>query len=711
MCVRGMLSSLAVRVVLLVLLLGGGATGLAEAAETAPFATARDRVSLVTDTDTYAPGTPLRLGLRFQLAPGWHIYWKNPGEAGAPPTLHLDLPQGAGSGDFAWPAPERISEGPVVVFGYTGDVLLPLPLSPPSRGNAPLAISAHATWLVCARICVPEEANFHLDLPAGHPAPAAEAALFAAADARMPRVVAWPAVITPEGHLVLTPGNDPLAATRHAYFFPDQPGLIDPEAAQPESAGGGRIDLALAPQKSFDPTADLAGVLEFAGDPTRAVALRAGPGSAPPIPEGALPLAESLLFGLLGGLILNLMPCVFPVLAMKAVGLARLAGAGRGAVLAQAFAYMAGTLATFAALGGTLIALRGAGDASGWGFQFQSPAFVAAMAWLLFGVGLNLSGVYTLGGGALGGGLAGLGQTLTTRHGVAGSFFTGLLAVLVATPCTAPFMGAAIAAAMAAPKLVALAIFLAMGLGLAAPYVLLALLPGLAGRLPRPGRWMDVLRQGLAFPMYGACAWLAWVVAREAGSAGVLGLAAGLVLLGFAAWTLGQSQQAATAEVRRIAQAAMLTAVLASVAVLSGLAVARDAPGVPIAIASDAAEQPYSPAALASLRASGRPVLVNMTAAWCVTCLVNERMALTSAEVRRALADRGVVYMVGDWTRQDPAITAYLRQFGRDGVPLYVLYPGGDRPPMVLPQILTETSVLAALERVHQKEAQASGTP
>lgn len=711
MRVRRMLGPLAAALLLPGVLLGWLAGRRAEAAESTLFASPRDRVSLVADTNSYAPGTPFRLGLRFQLAPGWHIYWKNPGEAGAPPALHLDLPPETGSGDLAWPAPERISESPVVVFGYTGNVLLPLPLTPPARGNAPLAISAHATWLVCAAICVPEEANFRLDLPVGRPAPAAEAALFAAADARMPRETAWPALITPEGHLVLTPGNDPLAKARNPYFFPDQPELIDPEAPQRLEVGGGRLDLAFVTGKSFNPASDLTGVLEFDGDTGHAVALRARPGSAAPLLPGALPLAESLLFGLLGGLILNLMPCVFPVLAMKAVGLARLSGAGRRAILAQAFAYMAGTLVAFAALGGTLIALRGAGDASGWGFQFQNPAFVAAMAWLLFGVGLNLSGVYALGGGALGGGLAGLGQALTTRQGVAGSFFTGLLAVLVATPCTAPFMGAAIAAAVAAPKLVALAIFLAMGLGLAAPYVLLAMIPGLAELMPRPGRWMDVLRQGLAFPMYGACAWLAWVVAREAGSAGVLGLAAGLVLLGFAAWALGQAQLAETTQVRRVAQSAMLTAVLASVAVLSGLAVARDAPGAPVAVASDAAEQPYSPAALAALRASGRPVLVNMTAAWCVTCLVNERIALSTTEVRRALADRNVVYMVGDWTRQDPAITSFLRQFGRDGVPLYVLYPGGDLPPVVLPQILSEATVLAALDQVHQKETRAAATP
>ncbi len=679
----------------------------ARAAESAPSVTPRDTVSLISESDSYAPGAPLRLGLRFRLAPGWHIYWKNPGAAGAPPTLSLSP---GGAGDFVWPAPERITEGPVTVFGYTGEVVLSQRFTPPAGQTGALAITAHATWLVCAKLCVPEEAQFHLTLSPGAAKPAAEAALFAAAAARLPHSLGWPAVITPEGRLVVTPRiakDDGMARVfaGRPYFFPDRPGLIDPDADETRIKGDGRFFLTLATLPGFDANADLTGVVEFDGDPQRAVAVTAHPGVVPLPSTAALPLWQSLIFGLLGGLILNFMPCVFPVLAMKAIGLAQFGSARKRAVLAHAASYAAGVMATFVVLGGVLIVLRASGAAAGWGFQFQSPASVTAMAWLLFGVGLNLSGVFSFGGG-----VTGFGQSFAGRHGLLGSFFTGLLAVLVATPCTAPFMGAALAAAMVAKPAAALGVFLAMGVGLAAPYLLLAVLPGLARLLPRPGRWMEVLRQGLAFPMYGACAWLAWVVSREAGSAGVLGLAAGLVLLGFAGWVLGVSQQAPTPRHRRITQSVALTAVLAAIAILSGLAaVALPAPPLAEVNAGEGGATPYSAAALATLRAAGRPVLVNMTAAWCVTCLVNERMVLDTAEIRRALADRDVTYMVGDWTRQDPEITAFLRQFNRDGVPLYVIYPGGDRPPVVLPPILTETSVLAALEAVRQKSALAAG--
>lgn len=333
-----------------------------------------------------------------------------------------------------------------------------------------------------------------------------------------------------------------------------------------------------------------------------------------------------------------------------------------------------------------LLAARQAGAAAGWGFQFQSPVFVAVMAWLLFAVGLNLSGVFEVGMG-----LTGRGGRLAARRGHLGSFFTGVLAVLVATPCTAPFMGVAIAAGLAAPVPVTLGIFLAMGLGLAAPFVALAAVPGVGRFMPRPGRWMDVLKQGLAFPMYGAAVWLLWVMSQEAGSLGVLAVASGFVLFGFAAWVLGITQQAPDRS-RRIGEVVAAAAMLAAMGLLVGIAEPRSAD-----IESGASAEAFSPARLAAARAEGRPVFVDMTAAWCVTCLVNERVAIATESVQQAFATRKVVYLKGDWTRQDPAITAYLRENGRDGVPLYVFYPAGGGAPSVLPQILTEGTVLDAI--------------
>ncbi len=379
------------------------------------------------------------------------------------------------------------------------------------------------------------------------------------------------------------------------------------------------------------------------------------------------------------------MPCVFPVLALKVVALA---GAPGGKTRWQAVTYTAGVLVAFAALGATLLVARAAGSAAGWGFQFQSPVFVAAMAWLLFAVGLNLSGVF-----AVGSGLVRTGHGLATRPGQLGSFFTGLLAVVVATPCTAPFMGVAIAAGLAAPPGVTMLVFIVMGLGLAAPYAALATIPALGRLAPRPGRWMEILRQILAFPMYAASAWLVWVISQEAGPTGVLATSAGLVLLGFAGWVLGITQHA-TDKGRRIGQSAAAAAGLAALAVLSGIAAA---PPVP-ADASASGAEPFSATRLAALRAEGRPVFVDMTAAWCVTCLVNERVAIDTTAVRQAFAQHNVAYMKGDWTRQDPRITDFLRENGRDGVPLYVYYPPSG-PPEVLPQILTENTVISELDR------------
>lgn len=678
----------------------------ARALESAPVRSERVTATLVSDTDAAQPGTPLRLGLRLRLAPGWHTYWRNPGDAGAPPELELRLPDGATAGPIAWPAPQRLPEGPVMTHGYIGEVLLPVTVQPAPSGGS-LHVEASATWLVCERICVPEEGSFRLDLPAGTARPSAEAALFADADARTPRPLPFDARLAADGTLAVTGAELTPATVRDAWFLPAEPGVLDHAAPQAVRVTNGGLRLALKPGAEFDRAAALGGVLAirdgsgqdayYAVDaPRGAVPDVAGPAVTAVTADaavGAESLPRLLLFAVLGGLLLNLMPCVFPVLAMKAVSFAKLSGAARGAVRMGALSYVAGVLVAFAALGGALLLARQAGSAAGWGFQFQSPVFVAAMAWLLFGTGLNLSGVFQVGSS-----LAGTGQGWASRGGHWGSFATGLLAVVVATPCTAPFMGAAIAGALAAPPAATVAVFLAMGLGLAAPYALLAAAPGLAGALPRPGPWMDTLKGALAFPMYAAAAWLVWVLSLQAGPGGVLAAGAGMVTLGFAAWLLGLAQQA-DGRWRRVGQAGAIASALVALAMLPGLRDAAPVPAQAAETAQDAGTEAFSPSRLAALRAEGRPVFVNMTAAWCVTCLVNERVALRPEPVRRAFRDRQVAYLKGDWTRGDPAITGFLREHARDGVPLYVFYPPGGQP-QVLPQILTERTILDQLDKV-----------
>jgi thiol:disulfide interchange protein len=659
----------------------------ARALESAAVHSARATATLVTDADAAPAGGSFRAALRLRLAPGWHTYWHNPGDAGAAPEFELTLPDGAKAGPIAWPTPRRMSEGGLITYAYTDELLLPVTVTL-GAADGPSRVAAHAAWLVCKDICVPEEGDFSLTLANGPITTSAQSPLFAAADRVTPRPSPWQSRIAPDGTLwvggvELSPAN-----VIDAWFIPDTPGVIQDDAAQPLSVRQGGFTLALRPAKGFHADAGLSGVLSVrdrSGMQTD-VMLQAQPGAAPV--SASMPVLQMLALAFLGGMILNLMPCVFPVLAIKVLALANRRAA------AHAFSYAAGVLLAFGVLGGILLAARAAGSAAGWGFQFQSPVFVAAMTWLLFAVGLNLSGVFNVGDRIMG-----AGQGLANAKGHAGSFFTGLLAVLVATPCTAPFMGAAIAGALAAPPAVTLLVFLAMGAGLAAPFVALTLLPGLARLMPRPGAWMEVLRQVLAFPMYAAAAWLLWVISQEAGSEGVLATTVGLVLLGFAAWAFGAAQSHAFGG-RRAFQAAALIAMLASVGVLTGLGFAPDvttAPQLQAIGAETSAPQPFSPARLAALRAEGRPVFVNMTAAWCVTCLVNERVAIATSPVQSAFAARDIAYLKGDWTRQDPAITDFLRDHGRDGVPLYVYYPPGGAAPVVLPQILTEGVVLEGI--------------
>ncbi|MBV8578967.1 MAG: thioredoxin family protein [Acetobacteraceae bacterium] len=575
----------------LVLLMASRAWAL----ESAPVRSERAEATLVTDTDAITSRQQFWLGRRLRLAPGWHTYSDPAGDAGIPPTLRLSLPTGFTAGKINWPPSQTFKEGPLTSYGYTGEVVFPVTVTPGGQLAETTIVSADAEWLVCEKICIPEEGSFRLKLRTGTPAPSAQAVLF---------------------------GPSPR---------PGSPGHDVRSTAHP--------------------------------DP--------------------VPVTRMLGFAFLGGLILNLMPCVFPVLAMKAVSIA--SGTARGEVRAHAISYTAGVLVTFAALGAVLAGLRATGAAAGWGFQFQSPIFVAAMCWLLFGVGLNLSGVFQVGGG-----FTGAGQRLAGRGGHIGSFFTGLLAVLVATPCTAPFMGAAVAGALAAPSLVMVLVFLAMGVGLAAPYLVLAAVPALARLAPRPGRWMEVFKQALAFPMYAASAWLLWVISQEAGPPGVLATAAGFVLLGFAAWVAGVAETAA-ARGKRLARSAALAATLCALAVLGGMGTVASSPTF---VQAESGAEPFSTKRLAALRAEGRPVFVNMTAAWCVTCLLNERIAIATSPVQRAFEQYGVAYLKGDWTNQDPEITRFLREHNRDGVPLYLYYPPGGRAAEVLPQILTESMLL-----------------
>ena len=692
----------AVRLILAATLVAAGATAsLAAPAPASPLV----RVELLAETQSIAAGRTFWVALRQEITPGWHTYWMNPGDAGEPPRIEWTLPAGFTAGEIQWPPPERIAAGPAMSYGYSSEVVLPIAVTAPP-GLAPgesVTLRGQASWIVCEKTCVPEEAAIALTLPVTATTPALDprgAPLIVAARRAAPAPSPWPAsfVATPERvtFAIAARGLDAQRVSE-AWFYPARWGAIEHAAPQRWRIDDAGLTLEVArgplPEAVAGP---LEGVLVVSerldsGIAHQAFAVRAEPRAAGP----GLSLLPAAALALAGGLVLNLMPCVLPVLSVKALGLVRHASGHRAALRAHGLAYTAGVLVSFALVAGTLLGLRAGGQQLGWGFQLQSPLFVTLLAYVLFVMALSLSGVIVVGAR-----WTGAGQALAARAGYAGSFFTGALATVAATPCTAPFMSAAIGYAVTQPWTSALLVFEALGLGLALPYLLLTLVPAWQRLLPSPGSWMVRLEQLLAFPLYATVAWLVWVVSQQAGPSGVAAALAGLVLIAFAVG-LYRISRAAGGRWRRLATASVVALGVAAIgaAALDSLVDTRAAARA--ARADDGAWEPFSPQRLAELRAAGTPVFLNVTAAWCLTCLVNERVALRSSAVTDAFARKGVVRLKADWTTRDPAITRVLGSFGRNGVPLYLLYPPGPAAePTVLPQILTEGVVVAATEKI-----------
>jgi thiol:disulfide interchange protein len=657
-------------------------------------------VSLISESAAVQPGGTLWMGLRQRIAPGWHTYWLNPGDSGEAPTIDWTLPPGFEAGPIVWPRPEPLPVGPLMSYGYTREVVLLTRLTAPADlpVGTPVTLRGRASWLVCEETCIPEEAEVALTLPvsAGKPPAAATAQVIERARLAVPAPSPWRASLRAADETVTVAVAAPgLAAERIAEvrFFPSRWGVIEHAAPQEVTIDSRGITLRTA--RGALPAAvesDVDGVLVIRerldqGTVSQAFEIRASAEHAGQ--GGGLSLLAAIGLALAGGLILNLMPCVLPVLSVKTIALVGHPEAGAPVLRRHGFAYTGGVLASFALLAGALIALRAGGAQIGWGFQLQSPVVVGALAYVLFALALSLSGVLVIGGR-----LSGLGQSLTARPGYAGSFFTGALATVAATPCTAPFMGVAIGYALTQPPTVALVVFEALGLGLALPFLVLSVVPAWRRLLPRPGPWMARLEQALAFPLYASVAWLVWVVSQQAGPGGVALVLAGLLLIGLAAWIHHGSRGAAP----RWRRGAIALALACAVVALALPPLAASGPAAARPAAGSARWESFTPKRLAELRAQGKPVFVNFTAAWCVTCLVNERVALQSPAVAEAFAKKGVVYLKADWTRKSPEIAAVLESHGRSGVPLYVLYGATASEPRLLPQILSEGAVLEALE-------------
>jgi len=692
----------------------------------APVRTGHVEAELVPEKNAITPGGTLTIALRLVMERGWHTYWRNPGESGLPTTLKWALPEDLQAGPIQWPAPRALPAGPLVNYGYEGEVFLLTDVTAPAdlATGRTVDLAARADWLVCKEICIPEGADLSLSLPVADRAEPDSrwATAIAGARARLPRPLeGWNVAATGRRDRVELVLAQPAGASDpgDVRFFPYAQGKIEPSAPQLLARDGASLKLTLP--VSSQPVGDfarVAGVLTAsrgwgAGDRAAAtidvplagsvVASRAsGAPAAEPLAfdpgGGDLSLGIALVFAFFGGMLLNLMPCVFPVLSLKIFGFAA-RGLDSGSLRAHGLAFGGGVIVSFALLAGLLIALRAGGVQLGWGFQLQSPAVVAGLAVLFFALALNLSGVFEV-GQILPSAVA----TWSARNSFVNDALSGALAVAVASPCSAPFMGAAVGYGLAQNGASTLAVFAALGLGMALPYVLLAFFPGWRKHLPRPGPWMIRLKQLLAFPLYGTVIWLAWVLGAQLDNDAVARLGAALLLLAVALWAWQTSRTGAAAGWRWTALGALLAAIFvgAPVAVApgGGESAAR-------AVAGEKGWESYAPERVRQLTDAGRPVFVDFTAAWCVTCQVNKRLVLNSDTVQQAFARHGVALLRADWTRRDATIGRALAALGRSGVPVYVLYRPG-REPLLLPEVLSQgtiTDALANLEPARLSEA------
>jgi thiol:disulfide interchange protein len=611
-------------------------------------------VSLVAQTTSAEPGKSAWIGLRIQHQPHWHTYWRNPGESGMPTAVEWKNPAGVTVGEIAWPTPKRIPTGGLVNFGFEDDLLLPMQVQIPAAQNGPLLLKARANWLICKEVCIPEEGEVSLTLnvASGTATPSAHATLFTKSFNAQPQALGElplksAAAQRSAKEIVLALDNLPTGAAKSAYFYPYVEGIVNPSAPQVAYVANGRVALQmlLAPNaaaskeiegvlavddKSFSLKAN---VLEAANAiiPAGLTKIAATALAPETMTGGDLTLWAAFALAFVGGMILNLMPCVFPVLSIKILGFAQHAGDNKSVMRAHGIAYSLGVVATFLALAGALLAVRAAGSNVGWGFQLQHPVVIGVLALVFLLIGLNLLGVFEVRFAPQ------VGEG-THKNANVQAFLSGVLAVVAASPCTAPFMGAALGFALTQSAATSLAIFAALGIGMALPYALLAWFPGWLKKLPRPGAWMNTLKKWLSLPMFATVAWLGWVLWLQ-------------------------------------------------------LAPASDAPAAQVAAEK---WQPWSDEAIASSVAQGKPVFVDFTAAWCVSCQANKRLVLNTESVGKAFAAKNVTLMRADWTKQDPKITDALKALGRSGVPVYVLHRPG-KSPLVLPEVLTAGLVNEAL--------------
>ena len=663
--------------------------------------------SLVSGMAGVVPGKPFEVGVLLEMAPGWHTYWEYPGDAGLPTSITWTLPEGFVAGPIQWPLPHRVVEpGEIEVYAYKDKVLLLTAIVPPAEViEKTVTLRAKVDWLVCEEICIPGSADLELSLPVVGEATEANAGLFSAFRRLLPAATPVPYQLTwtKDGNLLALNVNG-LKDAKAVDLFPLP--AKDQQVGHPQDGpirnGAATITL--------ENSADLRGVLVVETESGRQGWLVSS--SEQPVPRGpSIPskvsaqsanrpsLWQALIFGFLGGFILNLMPCVLPVISLKIFGFIRQAGDHPERILRHGLAFIAGIFTWFLGLGFVILGLKSAGSEVTWAFQFQNPWFNLIIGCVVFVFALNLFGVFEI---VLPGRASTALAEVSSREGYAGSFFQGIFATLLATPCTAPFLGTALGFAFSQSPWVILAMFASVALGMSAPYFLLSARPGWMKLLPKPGEWMERVKQFMGFPLLATLIWLLYILGNQRGLDAVIWAAAFLLCLAIACWIYGAFCGPLSSVKTRVVSLAAIALILfgGTSFFLAERFAHSTAPGTTSRSSDGIAWRPFSQKALDDLLMAGEPVFVDFTADWCISCKFNERTAIDVPAVREALAKDGIVPMKADWTNANPEITAALKTFGRVGVPFYVLYPrGGSNQPIILPEILTQNIVLEALSK------------
>lgn len=674
---------------------------------------------LVSETASVLPGATATLGLRLEMEPGWHVYWTNPGEAGIPPHILWSQTRGAAPDSLQWPVPDTIPVVPLMTYGYHGELLLPFSVRTDSGAKGEIVLKGQAKWLECKEICVPGKADLSIAIPVGASAPIPDpsvSGLFAKARAEMPAGSSgWSfrAAVTDSFVFLTARSSSGKSSGAAVRFLPLDPGVVDNAAPQPwvRTPDGFRLKILRDFLVKARPDSLRGLLIREDGWGGASRGMRFSVPLAPPSPSDtagfAAPpgrgadsgtssttkgLAMALLFAFLGGIVLNLMPCVLPVLSLKVMDFLKKGGQSRKHAFAHGLVFSAGVVASFLALAGAMLAMRSGGEALGWGFHMQSPRIVAAISLTMALMAFSFWGMFELGASfaAKAGSVPGAGWI--------GSFLTGVTATVVATPCTAPFMGTALGYTLTRPPFETFSVFFALGLGMASPYLVLAAFPRLVAALPKPGAWMETLKQFFGFAMAGSAVWLAWVVGRLVGADAVAFVAALWTLVALGSWVLGRWALPHRSAVLRWGARSIFGLSLA----LSLGAIFYVLPPVvdPASPRSEnvSGHEAFREGTLEELRASGKPWFLYFTADWCLSCQVNERVALGRPEVEEAFRRSGVRVVKADWTSRDSLIAGTLKEFGRQGVPYYVLSDG--RTESTLPELLTPGMVLEALERI-----------